>query len=291
VTANANLTLAWATDIHLDHVDPGTARAFVRAVRASGATQLLLGGDITVAEDLAATLVAIAEAAGMPVRFVLGNHDYYGGGIAAVRARVARLDHAGLVWLPASGPVELSPAVTLVGHGGWGDARIGDFSRSDVILNDYVHIEELHRVFDESAWEGTYGPDSELERELNRLGDEAAASLAPHLESAAAAGGLVIVLTHVPPFREASRYEDADSGEAFLPHYCCGAVGEVLVKAADENPACRFHVLCGHTHGEGEVAIRPNLVVTTQGARYGNPGYRLVTIREGAAVVAPPDFL
>jgi Icc protein len=30
-------------------------------------------------------------------------------------------------------------------------------------------------------------------------------------------------------------------------------------------------VLCGHTHGEGDINILPNLRVVTGGARYGAP--------------------
>ena len=30
-------------------------------------------------------------------------------------------------------------------------------------------------------------------------------------------------------------------------------------------------VLCGHTHGKGEVQILPNLIVKTGGADYGKP--------------------
>jgi hypothetical protein len=37
------------------------------------------------------------------------------------------------------------------------------------------------------------------------------------------------------------------------------------------HPGCQLTVLCGHTHGEGEATILPNLLVKTGGAEYGKP--------------------
>ncbi len=51
----------------------------------------------------------------------------------------------------------------------------------------------------------------------------------------------------------------------------CLAVGEVLRSVMAAHPHRELLVLCGHTHGEGEVQILPNLFVRTGGARYGAP--------------------
>ena len=51
-----------------------------------------------------------------------------------------------LTWLPASGVVQITEATVLVGHGGWGDSRAADFLKSDVILNDYLLVEELRKA-------------------------------------------------------------------------------------------------------------------------------------------------
>ena len=37
------------------------------------------------------------------------------------------------------------------------------------------------------------------------------------------------------------------------------------------NPDRRMTVLCGHTHGEGEASVPPNLTVLRGGAEYGEP--------------------
>jgi len=271
-------TVAWATDLHFDHAEPGDVSAFSDEVRASGAAALLVGGDTANAAVVDRRLVEIADRCGIPVHFVLGNHDYYGGSIAAVRARIGALGHPGLHWLPAVGPREIAPGVALVGHGGWGDARIGDFAGSAVVLTDYVAIAELRRAFDLDSFTGTFGAGSPLEAELRRLGREAADMLAPQLAAAAASCRQVVVLTHVPPFREACWHEGAISGEHWLPGFSCGATGEVIRAAATAHPGCRFTVLCGHTHSGGTARLAANLVAHTQAAEYGRPGFVLLGV-------------
>jgi 3',5'-cyclic-AMP phosphodiesterase len=39
----------------------------------------------------------------------------------------------------------------------------------------------------------------------------------------------------------------------------------------ESRPNRKLTVLCGHTHGRGEVEILPNLKVLTGGAQYGKP--------------------
>lgn len=81
----------------------------------------------------------------------------------------------------------------------------------------------------------------------------------------------VIVLTHVPPFREATWHEGHVSNDDWLPYFSCKAVGDVLVKVMESRPDCHLTVLCGHTHGGGVATILPNLQVITGAAVYGHP--------------------
>ncbi len=287
MTGKNETTVAWATDIHLDHAGPEAALAFIERVRVSGATALLVGGDIATAVDVNEHLVDLADMTGMTVHFVLGNHDYYGGSVTQVRQRAGALDHPDLRWLPEVGPQELMPGLALVGHGGWGDAGIGDFAGSDVVLSDYLVIAELRTAFNEVEFTGVFGEGTPLEAELRRLGRDAADTLAPQLAEAAKTSRQVIVLTHVPPFREASWHEGRISGETWLPAFTCGAIGKLLLKVAGENPECRFTVLCGHTHGHGSARMAPNLIVHTQRAEYGRPGFVLVEAGTDAVEVLP----
>ena len=255
-------TLAWLTDIHLEHTDAGGPFALCSEVLDAEPDAVLLGGDIGTASTLGGFLGTIERALARPIYFVLGNHDYYGGSITAVRSAVAELARGSewLHWLPDAGVVALSPTCALVGQGGWGDGRLGSGARTAVEIADAHMIAEM---------KGLETPDRfEV---LARLGDEAAAGLHESLRVATRSFERVIVLTHVPPFQDACWHEGRLSGDDFLPHFACGAVGDVLVEAAEANPAVRFLVLCGHTHSAGEAWIRPNLEARTGGATYGRP--------------------
>jgi 3',5'-cyclic AMP phosphodiesterase CpdA len=276
MSVDSSTRVAWATDLHFDCAEADVVMALVERIRTSGADALLVGGDTTTALDLEDQLRDLADMVAMPVHFVLGNHDYYGGSVAGVRNRARALDRPGLRWLPAAGPQELAAGVSLVGHGGWGDAGNGDFPASDILLTDYFAIEELAAVFSLDDYRGVFGPDSPLQRLLGDLGRDAADTLEPHLAAAARTSRQVVVLTHVPPFREASWYEGRISDDRWLPSMSCAALGRMIAKTAREHPGVGFTVLCGHTHGAGQARIADNLVVHTQGARYESPSFVLL---------------
>ena len=171
-----------------------------------------------------------------------------------------------LVYLSQAGVVELTPNTALVGHDGWADGRLGDFDGSDVILNDFLLIDELH------CWKDSHTLDKPaLRLALQALGDEAAGYLRSVLAPAAEQYPRVIVATHVPPFREAAWYQGRPSADDFLPFFSCKAMGDVLLDVAQSHPRCELLVLCGHTHGGGELQVLENLRVLTGPAEYGHP--------------------
>jgi hypothetical protein len=137
--------VAWLTDLHLNLVTSGHIDRLCHAVRGGEADAVLLGGNIGEAPDIVEQLEGLDARLEVPVSFVLGNHDFYRGSIARVRAAVralsARLPR--LRWPPGSGVISLTPGTALVGRDGWADGRYGDYERSGVLLNDYVLIEEL----------------------------------------------------------------------------------------------------------------------------------------------------
>ena len=258
----AGLRIAWLTDIHLNFLAVESRAAFYAQIRDGKPDTLLIGGDIGEADSVAPILAELAAALEVPIYFVLGNHDFYRGSIAAVR-RMVREQCASSTWphwLPAAGVVPLTANTALVGHDSWADGRIGDFFGSEVMLNDYVLIEELKRL-----------AKPRLLKKLNALGDEAARFLEEHARQALAHWRDVLVLTHVPPFRESCWHEGKISGEDYLPHFACQAVGERLAALMRHHPQNNMTVLCGHTHSPGVARILDNLCVLTGGAEYGRP--------------------
>ncbi len=254
--------LAWATDVHLDFLEAPERRAFAERLAATGCEAVLLTGDISDQRALGRHLVEVAETAGVPVFFVLGNHDYYHGSVVSGRdlARAVCQQVPQLTWLHVAGVVPLRPGVALVGVDGWGDARLGAPDTTPILLNDFRLIEEL-------AWKPTPARNALL----RELGDESAATLATTLHEALREHSRVIVATHIPPFAEACWHEGELSNDDWLPFFTCDAVGQVLLRAAEAHPGKQLEVYCGHTHSPGVAELRPNLVVYTGGARYGHP--------------------
>lgn len=255
------MRLAWATDIHLNFVQPQEAVALCRRVRESGVEALLLGGDIAEAPTLAEWLALLDRELGLPVYFVLGNHDFYRGAIEDVRKTAASLSQRSrLRWLGSVRHVPLTSKTGLIGHDGWADARLGDYENSTVVLSDFTLISDL-RGLDRGA----------LRRRLGELGDEAADHFRRALPEALERFEHVLVLTHVPPFKESCWYDGRISDDEWLPFFTCRAVGDVLIEAMRRRADRTMTVLCGHTHGAGECAPLPNLRVRTGGATYGRP--------------------
>lgn len=260
------MRVAWTTDPHLNFLDELDLDRFVQALQACDPAAVFLTGDISEAPRLPEHLLTLDALLDCPIYFVLGNHDFYGGSIAAVRAEAASLtrDVPHLCWLPSAGVITLAPGHALVGQDGWGDGRAGDPDGSTVRLNDWRQIADLlaiNAVRDIPA----------RITALRALGDESAQALDRDLALALRDHARVTVLTHVPPFTGACWHDGAVSSAEWLPWYTCVAVGEVLIRAAEAHPDRQLEVYCGHTHSPGRFAPRPNLIVHTGAAAYGAP--------------------
>ena len=254
--------IAWLTDIHLDFLDAHEIDAFCSGVAHSGTDAVLLGGDISNAPGIREHLLLLERHLQRPIYFVLGNHDFYGSSIVGIRSIAASLarDSRWLHWLPNVGIAELTENTGLLGHGGWADGRLGNAARSEVLLNDYLYIDEFIGLSQQARF-----------ARLNALGDECADYLRGVLPAAVESFRHLLLLTHVPPFRVSCWHEGRIFDDEFLPHFACRAVGDVLVETMQKHPECDLTVLCGHTHSPGEAIILPNLLVRTGGAVYGSP--------------------
>ena len=263
--------LAWLTDIHLDFLNLGDIEKFAHKAAESEPDAYLLGGDISVAPVLHMHLRILEHYWGRPIYFVLGNHDYYKGSINKIRNDFPAFlsEHPNLRWLPHEGVVELSPTSALIGHGLWADGRLGLREKSSIMLNDYALIEELE-----------YSDHKRLFQNLNKLGDRAVAEFEPIVRTAVAKYSHIYCLTHVPPFEQAAWHNHHVSDPQFLPHFTCHAAGEMLRAIMAQHPNTMMTLLCGHTHGQGEVWISDNIFVKTGGARYHYPKVQEVIVVE-----------
>jgi 3',5'-cyclic-AMP phosphodiesterase len=254
--------LGWTTDIHLNFVTLAGWDRFVMDVNDAQLDALLISGDVSEAEDVVWQMERLSAGVNVPIYFVLGNHDYYQGSIAKVRDEIAAACQrdSRLRYLSGSQPIALGNGWVLCGDDGWADARLGDYYRSPVRMNDFRLIAELRDLNAVTRY-----------RKLRRLGTESAWRLGRQLAVARQLGRQILVVTHIPPFRESCWYEGRQSDDDWAPFFVCGAVGWVLKRFCKANPEHQVMVLCGHTHHSGMASIMCNLQVWTGAAEYGSP--------------------
>lgn len=84
-------SLAWLTDIHLNFLRPPAMGVFLNMLAGTEADAFAISGDIAEAPGVDGHLRDIVARVDRPVYFVLGNHDFYRGSIAGVRAKIRAL--------------------------------------------------------------------------------------------------------------------------------------------------------------------------------------------------------
>jgi 3',5'-cyclic-AMP phosphodiesterase len=243
----------WSSDTHLDRMDErefGGFKAHLLKMKPDG---FILAGDIAEADCVANFIKDFRNALSCPVYFVLGNHDYWGSSFDEVHSMIRSLvkEEPDLHWLSESGVIELNSETAIIGHEGWGDAGFGTIGLTGTVPNDFTRIKDLAEL-----------KRSHFEVALNKLGDKAADYIRKVLSEAVLKYKKIYLVTHVPPFREASLDRSGRICEdQRIPFRACKAIGDVIYEIMDENPGCRLEVLCGHTHEKCEVQITGNIQV------------------------------
>jgi Icc-related predicted phosphoesterase len=253
--------LAWATDIHLVFVRGAALRAFCESLSQIPADAIAITGDISDGTRLERHLSLIAESVQKPIFLLLGNHDRYHISFADAEEQVRRVVeiYPHVRRLTGKELIELNAHSALIGVDGWADGESGSGSASPIILNDTILIDDLATLSRAAAW-----------KKIAELCCAFAKTIKPTLDAAMSSYREVILLTHVPPLREATWHEGGISAPDFLPHFCNARLGEVIREACARHSRSKLTVLCGHTHSEG-VYQEANLTVLTAGAEYGKP--------------------
>ena len=250
-------SLLWITDAHLDHLSDTVKDTWFGKLEKTQADMLLLGGDTANSRIFSRMLGRIEKVFPGKVALVAGNHDYYHTSISDFRAELAVHHRSGvIIFEPGcqSQPLQLAEGVYLCGSGGWGDASAGCADAAGMELNDEHLIAELRT--------------GNLTARLRELGQESAKHLQQQLAAVPIGASCVIVLTHVPPWPQASWHEGRNSDALALPRFCWQAGGNVISLAAEQIPQTRFIVLCGHTHSAG-IWMKENITCHTAGSAYG----------------------
>jgi predicted phosphohydrolase len=268
------MKIAWLTDIHINFLSLNMRKRFYEEIRDCGADVILISGDIAKAPSLELYLNKLREVIGkdQKVYFVAGNHDYYEGSVKAMQETFERLSYGNIRYLPHEGGVYLNETTALVGVDGWADGRYGDYASSDVVLNDSRYIMELFDAHAEFPYVHTQEGKIKLLTKMQELADKDARALADAIEGCIATDrNRILVVTHIPPFPECSKYQGKMSGLDYLPFYTCKATGDVIMEYAERFPHIKFDVFCGHSHHKALYEPLPNLTVKCGEAQYYMP--------------------
>ena len=263
------MRLDWITDPHLDHLrGEGALLKFVQHLHDRDSDALIITGDIAESRDIDEFLGLISGAYQRPVYFVLGNHDYYGAWMGETHARVRNVCKAvpdGILnWMPDVGVKMLSPTTALVGHGGMYDGQEGA-PGLEMALTDFFMP---HGILD-MCRELEYGT-RHLFEFLLKLGQRCGAHVRQQVDLAVRQGAeRVLILTHVPPFLEASYFRGRPSVPTSAPFYVNRSLGDTLLELSSRHPNVQLEVFAGHTHGARTYQAAGNLVVRVGAARYG----------------------
>jgi predicted MPP superfamily phosphohydrolase len=270
--------IAWCTDIHLDHLYGNEERLikFAQSLVAAEPQAVAITGDISSAKEIVFHLSALERVIQRPIYFVLGNHDYYGGGIDDVRKQMKDLGNISpfLKYLPTSNYVPLTPSTAVLGHDGWYDALNGDGNRSKFMMNDWVAIRDFvpHSGGSQFMMMNRDLRDRNgLIAHARKLATEGVTHVQNSIKAATRYHRNLIILTHYPPFAESHIYNGRVGDSDAQPWFTSKMMGDMLLQAAKAYPNVNFTVLAGHTHGKYDGKPLPNLHVHVGGAEYGQP--------------------
>lgn len=277
-------TFAWCTDIHLDFIDDDQIVKFGESIVNAGFDGVMITGDISISTELIYHLSVLERVINKQIFFVLGNHDYYGGSIPAVRQKMKELSNMSsyLRYLETVPYVKINNSTAIVGHDGWYDALNGNAQHSRFIMSDWVRIAEFAPHAKKVV--GMYGSEYDINKKevisvAQKLAHDGVMHVMNGIKAATRTHKNIIILTHFPPFKESHVHMGKIGDDDAQPWYTSKMMGDMLLDASKAYPDHQFTVLCGHTHGKHSSRVTNNLTVHVGGADYGKPTVQMpVTI-------------
>lgn len=246
------MKVAWYTDLHLEALN--NEQISVLFHNSIGADAIFITGDISNGDRICRDLTNLTIRTPLPIYFVLGNSDYHKSDLLSVRENLkyTALGHA--LYLPHVKSCFVSSRTRLVGVDGWYDG--GYATAPTFTFADRDKIRDL-----------MFSSEEILTRWCATRSNAEARSLEYQLARAITFGcDNIFILTHVPPFVEGihiTQSYDATSK----------ALGNVIKRAATDNPDIHFTSLSGHIHKGSTMQILNNLTAKTGHATKGLINY------------------
>lgn len=250
----------WYTDTHLDKVAPWTLIRFITHIVNEKPKGVFLTGDISTGPLLCPHLKLMAMFIKCPIYFVLGNHDYHFTSIEKQHEKIRAMckSYPNLIWMTESDVIDLHHEVALIGAEGWYDAQLGNPKYLKATL-DWFLTEDFRKL-----------PTMEERVEAFRaLADKSCHILEDKLEKVWAQGfKSAYVLTHFPPWKEATRDEGTILEKYYLPYNVNLRLGKMIERVMADRKKRNVTVLAGHTHTDCWIHVSRNIECKVNKAKY-----------------------
>lgn len=251
--------LSWYTDTHLNLMFPWSGERFIEHLKRERPSGLIITGDISDGVNIGRHLRWLASNLHFPIYFTLGNHDVFFRKMSDVydEVRALCLAHTNLFWMQESGIIKLNEDTALAGIDGWFDVAIGN---PDYITftADWLCVDEFRSLPDMKSRIDAY----------KALAQKSADIAVPLLEEAFKTYKTVYLMTHVPPWQQATRDVGTIFEQYWMPYNINHRLGVALEDVMAKYPDRKLVVLCGHTHNPLVARIAANIVCRVGKGKY-----------------------
>lgn len=249
----------WYTDTHLDKVFPWTKYFFIKNIIKQNPKAVFLSGDISNGLCTCFDLKLLATFVKCPIYFVLGNHDYHFSSFNKKHEQIRQLcnKYPNLVWLTQEMPIELDKNSCLIGAEGWYDVSIGNpkylkFTFDWFMTEDFRKLPSM----------------TERVKAFQALADQSCEHIEFKLKTALAGPhNTIYLMTHFPPWKEATRDEGTFMGEFWLPYNVNVRLGKTIERMMAFSDK-KLVVLAGHTHTDCWIHVSKNIECKVNNAKY-----------------------
>src|SRR5271166_2953790 len=250
----------WFTDTHLDKVTPWTLARFILHIRNEDPKGIFLTGDISNGLLTPWHLRLLGTFIKCPIYFVLGNHDYHFSSLEKTHNKIRELckQYPNLIWMTEAGVVHLNEEVAVIGTEGWYDADHGKpeylkFTLDWLLTEDFRNLPTMAERI--ANWQ--------------KMADQSAHDLVDKLEKAIEQNYKTIyVLTHFPPWKEATRDIGTVLEPFWLPYNVNLRLGRALERAMQDHKKRYITVLAVHTHNDCWIHVSRNIECKVSKAKY-----------------------
>lgn len=248
----------WYTDTHLDLLYPFNIKRIIKKIKKENPEGVFLTGDISKGKYVEKHLERLAKELSCDIFFVLGNHDYHGRSIQSVHDDIRRLDKRfnNLYWMTESEVVSLTSEVAVIGAEGWYDTHYGDPKWIKYTTDRWLTLDFLGNSFSEQL------------QMFTDMAEASAELIKTNLNKALEKHKVVYILTHFPPWKEATRDEGTLMEEFWLPYNTNYSMGKAIEEVMRGRKKKKVIVLAGHTHEEAWITVSRNIECRVNKASY-----------------------